>query len=125
MASPSPASVAPASFNHEESQADRALALRLMQSFAERTGLSSDVVPRRYLWTDAFAVCNFLALGEVELAEALVAQVHTVLGRHRPDDVRRGWISGLDEATGAAHPTRGGLRIGKALPERGTNEVFD
>ena len=29
-------------------------AARLMADFAER--------PRRYLWTDAFAVCNFLAL---------------------------------------------------------------
>lgn len=109
-----------------EPQGDRAEALRLMQAFAERTGLTSDVVPRRYLWTDAFAVCNFLALDEVELAEALVEQVHAVLGRHRPDDARRGWISGLDEETGAAHPTRGGLRIGKALPERGADElVYD
>ena len=30
----------------------------------------------------------------------------------------RGWISGLSEAEGEAHPTRGGLRIGKPLPER-------
>src|SRR3569832_2891746 len=34
----------------------------LMMSFAERTGLTTDRRPRRYLWTDAFAVCNFLGL---------------------------------------------------------------
>jgi len=34
----------------------------LMMSFAERTGLTTDRRPRHYLWTDAFAVCNFLGL---------------------------------------------------------------
>jgi hypothetical protein len=48
-----------------------------------------------------------------------------VLGRHRDDDARRGWISGLDEADGERHPTRGGLRIGKKLPERLPHEPFD
>ena len=41
--------------------------LALMHEFAERTGLIGDAPPQRYLWTDAFAVCNFLALGEIEL----------------------------------------------------------
>lgn len=97
----------------------------LMQGFAERTGLGSARAPRRYLWTDAFAVCNDLALwratGTPSLlarALALVDQVHAVLGRHRPDDPRHGWLSGLGEREGALHPTRGGLRIGKPLPER-------
>lgn len=109
-----------------------AQATALMLRFAERTGLSGGRPPRRYLWTDAFAVCNFLGLeratGEVrhrELALRLVDQVHHTLGRHRPDDVRRGWISGLDEHDGQAHPTRGGLRIGKELPERAPGEAFD
>jgi hypothetical protein len=100
-------------------------ASELMIRFAERTGLGSDRPPRRYLWTDAFAVCNFLELaretGEqrfAELALQLVDQVHRVLGRHRIDDSRSGWISGLGEREGALHPTRGGLRIGKPLPER-------
>lgn len=53
-----------------------------------------------------------------ELARQLVDRVHGTLGRHRDDDPRRGWISGLSEADGAAHPTRGGLRIGKPLAER-------
>jgi hypothetical protein len=104
----------------------------LMLAFAERTGLGSRQPPRRYLWTDAFAVCNLLALaratGEAryrDLALALVEQVHHVLGRHRPDDRRRGWISGLEGEQAELHPTRGGLRIGKSLPERAPGEPFD
>ncbi|HBP90316.1 MAG TPA: hypothetical protein DD706_21805, partial [Nitrospiraceae bacterium] len=35
----------------------------IMTGFAERTGLTSPArPPRRYLWTDAFAVCNYLEL---------------------------------------------------------------
>lgn len=104
----------------------------LMLEFADRTGLASDRPPQRYLWTDAFAVCNFLELfrriGEddyKELALRLVKQVHEVLGRHRDDDPRRGWISGLEEEDGQRHPTAGGLRIGKELNERRPEEPFD
>jgi hypothetical protein len=101
---------------------DVELAMELMQRFAERTGLTSARPQRRYLWTDAFAVCNFLALDRLDLALALVDGVHHVLGRHRDDDDRRGWISGLSDADGEAHPTQGGLRIGKLLPERPPGE---
>lgn len=108
------------------------LAIVLMESFAQRTGLTSGQPLRRYLWTDAFAVCNYLGLarstGErkyIELAVKLIDQVHHTLGRHRPDDARKGWISGLSEDEGELHPTRGGLRIGKALPERNAEERFD
>lgn len=66
------------------------LAQTLMADFADSTGLSGKTMPRRYLWTDAFAVCDFLGLhrqtGEaryLELAVALVDQVHHILGRHR------------------------------------------
>src|SRR5205085_324798 len=104
----------------------------LMAGFAARTGLDPAGPSRRYLWTDAFAVCNYLGLhresGErrhLELALRLVDAVHHTLGRHRADDPRRGWISGLDEATGERHPTRGGLRIGKELPERPADESYD
>jgi hypothetical protein len=97
----------------------------IMLDFAARTGLTSSHLARRYLWTDAFALCNFLSLyratGETrykDIALELVEQVHEVLARHRPDDPRTGWISGLDEATGRAHPLAGGLRIGKPLNER-------
>jgi hypothetical protein len=108
-------------------------ASQIMHDFALHTGLtSSDRSCRRYLWTDAFAVCNFLGLhveqGDDEalrLAQHLVAQAHQVLGKHRPDDRRSGWISGLSEAEGAHHPTLGGLRIGKDLPERAPGEVID
>jgi len=37
-------------------------AIALMNEFAQRTGLTSKQPPRRYLWTDAFAVCNLLGL---------------------------------------------------------------
>jgi hypothetical protein len=104
----------------------------LMKDFAARTGLVGERAPTRYLWTDAFAVCNFLGLEQRTgdkacrgLALRLVEQVHRVLGRHRADDPREGWISGLGEAEGERHPTKGGLRIGKALGERGAGEPLD
>jgi hypothetical protein len=107
-------------------------AKELMLRFAERTGVTSGSASQRYLWTDAFAVCNFLGLAQetgeqryTELALLLVDQVHHVLGRYRDDDSRTGWISGLDERDGEMHPTRGGLRIGKARPERGVSEPVD
>ncbi len=107
-------------------------AIELMINYAQRTGLTADRPPRRYLWTDAFAVCNFLGLARVtgeqrytELALRLVDQVHHRLGRHRGDDPRKGWISGLSEREGESHPTLGGLRIGKNLPERGADQSFD
>ncbi|MBW3552304.1 MAG: hypothetical protein KY466_02270, partial [Gemmatimonadetes bacterium] len=85
----------------------------------------------RYLWTDAFAVCGFLGLhdqtGEdrfIDLALRLVDDVHHTLGRHRPDDPRKGWISGLAGPDGERRPTVGGLRIGKPEPERPAGEAY-
>lgn len=108
------------------------LAQTLMEEFADATEVSGKTAPRRYLWTDAFAVCNFLGLarqtGEdryLTLARELVDQVHHVLGRHRDDDPRQGWISGLPEEEGELHPTRGGLRIGKTLNEREPDQPPD
>jgi len=105
----------------------------IMTEFAGLSGLSPSVPsPQRYLWTDAFAVCNFLELYRLtgdehyrHLASLLVDQVHAVLGRHRADDSRSGWISGLDDEEGAAHPTIGGLRIGKDMKERRPGDPFD
>jgi hypothetical protein len=104
----------------------------LMLAFSERTGVAASRPGRRYLWTDAFAVCNFLELARRtrdaryrDLALRLVDRVHHVLGRHRADDARQGWLSGLGEVEGELHPTRGGLRIGKPLPERAPAEPFD
>ena len=111
----------------------KAIVRDVMLEFADLTGLvSSREVPRRYLWTDAFAVCNFLELYRQtsdeqykQLALRLVDQVHHILGRHRDDDSRTGWISGLDEKEGAMHPTKGGLRIGKGMNERRPDEPYD
>ena len=106
---------------------------RLMESFAERTGLADGGDPRRrYLWTDACAVEAFIGLHRrtgirlhLDRAIRTAELVHQVLGRHRPDDGRTGWISGLDEAAGALRPTAGGLRIGKPLPERARGVPYD
>lgn len=108
-------------------------AARIMTDFARFTGLFPDEgAPTRYLWTDAFGVCNFLGLyretgdpGCRDLALRLVEQTHTVLGRHREDDRRSGWISGLADREAPEHPTLGGLRIGKKLKERRPGEPFD
>ena len=110
-----------------------AIAARLMSEFAIRTGLSQGGRDkRRYLWTDAFAVCNFLELfgrtsdqQYLRCAEELIYQVHPVLGRYRADAKHHGWISGLNEESGRRHPTAGGLRIGKPLRERDVTEPFD
>ncbi|MDH5439886.1 MAG: hypothetical protein OEY31_04715 [Candidatus Bathyarchaeota archaeon] len=106
--------------------------MEIMTEFAHQTGLTSERAPRRYLWTDAFAVCEFLELHRLtgdekfrKLALCLVDQVHHVLGRHREDDPRIGWISGLDEHQGENHPTMRGLRIGKPLYERMPGELID
>ncbi|MDH3430888.1 MAG: hypothetical protein OEM60_08055 [Gammaproteobacteria bacterium] len=105
----------------------------IMLAFAEQTGVSSSRnPPRRYLWTDAHAVCNFLSLYRrtrdetyLRLALSLIDQVHAVLGKHRADDPRSGWISGLRDEEGGNHPTVAGLRIGKHLNERGRHDAFD
>ena len=105
----------------------------IMLEFADATGLTSDAKPpRRYLWTDAFAVCNFLELyrqtndeSYKHLALDLVDQVHGLLGRFRADDGRSGWIGGLDDREWALHPTAGGLRIGKGMNERKPSDPFD
>jgi hypothetical protein len=108
-------------------------AREIMDQFARQTGLRPvDKIPRRYLWTDAFAVCNYLELyrqtGESDykdLALGLVDQVHAILGRYRDDDPRKGWISGFNEEEAIRHPTKGGLRIGKALNERKPTDPYD
>jgi hypothetical protein len=106
---------------------------KIMAEFSDATGLSATgKSPRRYLWTDAFAVCNFLELYDRtedeswrNLALRLVDQVHYILGRRREDDPRTGWISGLSEEEGRRHPTAGGLRIGKQMNERKPDEPYD
>ena len=104
-----------------------------MAAYCRRTGVTNAAIPtRRYLWTDAFAVCNFLELyrrtGEqnyLDTALRLVEHVHFALGKYSGTDPRSGWISGLDENAGCLHPTRGGLRIGKNLAEREPDEPLN
>jgi hypothetical protein len=122
MSHPGPA--APATGDAGRSGRRAVRALDLMTDFADRTGVTTDRTPERYLWTDAFAVCNFLVLGRADLALRLVGQVHDTLGRYAPGDAREGSLSGLDNRQAAEHPTIGGLRIGKELPERRPDEPF-
>jgi hypothetical protein len=119
--------------------AKRQAAMELMNRFAFRTGLLrsyDDSLSRRYLWTDSFAVCNFLGFAATEdqrrdgyevLALDLVTSVHGSLGRFRADDLERSgkWISDLPEEEGKKHPTAGGLRIGKKLRERSVSDPVD
>ena len=103
----------------------------IMGAFSSRTGLAELNKPGKlYLWTDAFAVCNFLELYHQtknedfkEMSLLLIDAVHSVLGHYHNDDYREGWISGLDN--GREHPTMGGLRIGKKLLERAPGEPYD
>jgi hypothetical protein len=121
----------------------------IMEGYAVSTGLYIDIInskdeglsqeeaqlikePTRYLWTDAFAVCNYLQLyhqtGEskqLQRALDLIDQVHQILGKYHKESKRKGWISGLDDQQSHIHPTQGGLRIGKILDERQANEPFD
>jgi hypothetical protein len=102
----------------------------IMAAFADATGLANTShAPRRYLWTDAFAVCNYIELHRqtkqqeyMELAKRLVDQVHRVLGRNRENTA---WLSGLSDNEASLHPTLGGLRIGKQLDERNPDEPFN
>ncbi len=73
-------------------------AIELMTRFAERTGLTSNSPPRRYLWTDGFAVCNFLGLADAtgdskyaELALRLIDQVCKSASKFDPH--RRGSLT--------------------------------
>ncbi len=108
-------------------------AREIMQAFARETGLTNPAVsPRRYLWTDAFAVCNFLELyrqsgnyEDLQLALQLVDQVHETLGKHHPESGKQGWLSGLPDEEAQRHPTLAGLRIGKQHNERQPDEPFD
>jgi hypothetical protein len=114
-------------------QANISIVKEIMTEFSDSTGLSTvEQSPRRYLWTDAFAVCNFLELYQrigdeswQNLALRLVDQVHYTLARHREDDSRTGWISGHTEEEGRKHPTMGGLRIGKQMNERKPDDPYD
>lgn len=106
---------------------------KIMEVFTKRTGVEGgDKAQRRYLWTDAFAVCNYLTLYErsgeetyLSQARALIDAVHRTLGYFRDDDECSGALSGLDDTQAQKYPTVAGLRIGKALRERAPDEPYD
>lgn len=129
-------------------------AVDIMKQFSKRTGLLQadtkkdettydERINRRYLWTDSFALCNYIGfsrycskIGDENgkeynemLCYKLIENVHDKLGRFRSDDKnlerRMKWISGLSEEEGKLHPTKGGLRIGKAMVERDESEPYD
>lgn len=111
----------------EERKGAQVEARVLMDSFAQKTGLQNKEgnPEERYLWTDALAVQTFFALYHTsgkysyrDYAFKLIEMVHNNLGRYHSDDHRTGRISGLTEEEAKEHPTAGGLRIGKKLPER-------
>ena len=104
-----------------------------MEKFASYTGLEPEIPhPKCYLWTDAFAVCNYVELYKrmndecyLDLALKLIYQVHHILGKNREDNPNLGWISGLDDEDGEKHQTIGGLRIGKEMKERLPTESYN
>lgn len=118
----------------EEARKKTDEARALMDSFAERTGLRNGEKNKnkRYLWTDAVAVKTFFGLFHIykneryrEDAYHLIELVHDTLGKYHPQDKRSGRLSGLPEQEGKLHPTAGGLRIGKKLPERKEGEAVN
>src|SRR5438105_392795 len=82
-------------------------AIELMRRFAERTGEA-----RRYLWTDAFAVMNYLGLARATRDQTFLHHAVTLIDRVHQYLRPRG---GRSESEGQAHPTAAGLRIGKPL----------
>jgi hypothetical protein len=110
------------------------VAQKLIDDFLKRTGITDPGRDpnQRYLWTDAFAVQACFALSHEPHGEdyrtyalCLIDMVHSKLGKHRADDPRKGWISGMSSEEGKVHPTAGGLRIGKKLSERLNGEPFN
>ena len=117
-----------------EKEISAGLSEMLMNEFAKGTGITRDgeTEQDRYLWTDAWAVQNFLALAAefdekayADLAIDLIEKVHYTLGRYSPQDPRSGWISELSDEEGRNHPAIRGLRIGKNQLERKRTETFN
>ena len=137
----------PGGDDHEGRVRKARIAQDIMKRFAYRTGLLGDEInpkERRYLWTDSFAVGNFLQLAREseeaagtdqasvetcsgtdyrQLALKLVTTVHDSLGRFRDDDCHgraNKYLSGSAE-----HPVAGGLRIGKSMNEKEPGDPYD
>jgi hypothetical protein len=107
-------------------------AIVLLEAFARRTGLVDGRESRRYLWTDAIALCTYLTLYRrrrdsvlLRRARTLLSHVHGVLGHHAVGPRRGHPLGGVDEASWQQHPTLHGLRIGKPMAQRDVHEPFD
>ncbi len=119
----------------EKSVEEKTLQAKLLiDNFLSRTGVTDDSgdIKQRYLWTDAFAVQSCFALSHLLnqnsyhlFALKLIDHVHHILGKHREDESRTGWISGLPQEEGENHPTINGLRIGKKMPEHHVEEAYN
>ncbi|MFO8017732.1 MAG: hypothetical protein R6U96_03800 [Promethearchaeia archaeon] len=86
----------------------------LMMDFGNNTALNSLKSLKKYLWTDAFAVYNFIELYKCtdknkynQLAFDLVDQVHGTLGSPKKMIGRKGWLASK------VYPTKRSFRIGK------------
>ena len=62
------------------------LARRLMVDFATASGITGDRPPRRYLWTDAHAVCNYLALADATGEAAFRQLAGYIFGDNEPQE---------------------------------------
>uniref|UniRef100_A0A915DTX8 Uncharacterized protein n=1 Tax=Ditylenchus dipsaci TaxID=166011 RepID=A0A915DTX8_9BILA len=93
------------------------------RAFRQKSSIPQNPASSRYLWSDAYGVCNYLTLHQqtgsqeaLEQAKILIDTVHNILGR------TRNGLSRLGDSTDE-HPLRGGLRIGKEQDEgRGMSE---
>ena len=69
------------------------MARSIMTEFADLTGLAGGQAPKRYLWTDAFAVCNFLELcrqtGEEEYRQLTLRLVEL----EQPHRAAESWLT--------------------------------
>jgi hypothetical protein len=97
-----------------------------MEQFLLNTGVKGTNSPRRYLWTDAYAVSNLVRIYDqthdkkyLIYIQDLINQVHKVLGSYHPKDNRKGYLSN------EKHPTAKGLRIGKKYSENEHQDQWD
>jgi len=115
----------------------RQQAQQLLDRFADQTGLTNAQKPNlRYLWTDAFAVCNFLGIARItapkeeqlkckNCAKSLVDSVHLTLSQYDSQASRSSISSGWLPGASVDHPTIAGLRIGKKLAECSFGKPYD
>ena len=109
--------------------ATNALVLEIMQDYARLTGLApANAHPRRYLWTDAFAVCNYLELFAGPMMKPIgiwlyASSIRCIIpsaGTAKTIPDAAGSAALMSRRVSGIRP--GGLRIGKQLNERRPDE---